>query len=95
MPTYIPTQVKQQYTGHVQTGHVPTEAMIQLQAMMGSLCIKLRTEAPKLILAVCNEHRHSSVLPKVTPCTEFLPVSKSAFQPREFSSQYHFLYSIR
>lgn len=53
---------------HIQTSHlrrfdnmsisvckrctVPTEAIMQLQAMMGSLCMKLRTEAPKLILAV-------------------------------------------
>ena len=74
---------------------VPTEAMIQLQAIIGSLCMKLRTEAPKLILAVCNERPRSSVLSKVTPCTEFIPVSTGgAFQPRELFSQNRFFNSM-
>ena len=69
--------------------------MIQLQAMMGSLCMKLRTAAPKLILAVCTERPHGSILSSVTYCTEFIPVSKGgAFQPRELFSQYHFCDSM-
>ena len=60
---------------------------MQLQAMMGSLCMKLRTDAPKLILAAMRPSPVSPVQGQALHEVCFKRPRRGAFRPETFNEQ--------